>query len=307
MACSFPITAFQLEDGSIAFYESRANHGSVRNLFLPCGRCARCRLERSRQWAVRCVHESKLYDENSFITLTYDDRWLPEDRGLRYTDFQLFMKRLRRRFFSSVVRFYMCGEYGDDRDAHGRVTGALGRPHYHALLFNLGFPDKLYFKRAGDFTLFTSATLSELWPYGHSLIGAVTFESAAYVARYCMEKVNGADAKPRYEIVDTDTGVIRERMPEFSRMSLRPGIGAPWLKRFMSDVYPTGEVVVNGKLAKAPRYYDKIFDREGGDKGDLELRRYKLAVRQADDNTDERLLAKERVAVARLSQMIRSL
>lgn len=288
------------------FYE-KARHGSVRSLFLPCGRCAQCRLERSRQWAVRCVHESKCYEDNSFVTLTYDDRNLPVDRGLRYLDFQLFMKRLRRRFFSSVIRFYMCGEYGEDRDARGRVTGRIGRPHYHALLFNCGFADKLYFKQVGGFSLYTSKVLSELWPLGNHLIGAVTFESAAYCARYCLEKINGADAKSHYEIVDAGSGEILDRAPEFSRMSLRPGIGAPWLERFMSDVYPRGEVVVNGRLAKSPRYYDDLFRKLGGDSGHFEFLRWQRASEQYQDNTDARLAAKELVAVARLSQLHRSL
>lgn len=305
MPCSFPITAFQLADGSIVFYEKH-RHGSVRSLFLPCGRCAQCRLERSRQWAVRCVHESKLYAENCFITLTYDDAHLPVDRGLRYEDFQKFMKRLRKRFFSRVVRFYMCGEYGEER-VNGKPTGGLGRPHYHALLFNLDFEDKLYFKRVGDFVLYTSRVLSELWPLGNHLIGSLTFESAAYCARYCLERINGPDAGRHYEIVNSSSGEIVQRAPEFSRMSLRPGIGAEWLSKFMSDVYPRGEVVSRGRLAKSPRYYDLLFKRSGGDPTVFEQLRYELASKQAGDQSDARLLAKERVAIARLSQLHRSL
>lgn len=306
MPCSFPITAFQLADGSIVFYEKH-RHGSVRSLFLPCGRCAQCRLERSRQWAVRCVHESKLYEDNAFVTLTYDDAHLPVDRGLRYEDFQLFMKRLRRRFCSRTIRFYMCGEYGEERDSRGKVTGGLGRPHYHALLFNCRFDDQLYFKSSGGCTLYTSGVLGELWPLGNHLIGAVTFESAAYCARYCLERVNGPDAARHYEIVNSSSGEIVQRAPEFSRMSLRPGIGAPWLEKFMSDVYPRGEVVSRGRLAKSPRYYDVLFERSGGDPSVFQQMRYELAAKQAGDQTDERLQAKELVAIARLSQLHRSL
>lgn len=306
MACSFPIPAFQLEDGTVVFSERR-NHGSVRSLFLPCGRCARCRLERSRQWAVRCVHESKCYDANAFVTLTYDDAHLPGDRGLHYEDFQLFMKRLRRRFSTSTLRFYMCGEYGEARDEHGRVTGALGRPHYHALLFNVRFPDALYFKRSGDVTLYTSKILHELWPLGMSSIGDVTFKSAAYVARYCMDVLNGKDAVDHYRICDVSTGELLDREREFSRMSLRPGIGAPWLAKFKSDVYPRGEVLTNGRHCKAPRYYDVIYEREGGDLGYAQKLRYDRAAEQFEDNTDARMMDKELVALAGLKQLTRSL
>lgn len=306
MACSFPIPAFQLEDGSVVFYEKHG-HGSVRALFLPCGRCARCRLERSRQWAVRCVHESKCYDVNAFVTLTYDDAHLPIDRSLHYRDFALFMKRLRRRFFSSTIRFYMCGEYGEERDAFGRVTGRLGRPHYHALLFNVHFPDALYFKRSGDVVLYTSKILQELWPLGMSSIGDVTFKSAAYVARYCMDVLNGEDALDHYRICDIGTGELLDRKREFGRMSLRPGIGYPWLVKFKGDVYPRGEVLVNGRLTKAPRYYDTVYEREGGDLAYAQKLRYDRAALQSDDNTDARLMDKELVAIAGLKQLTRSL
>lgn len=314
MACSAPISAFQLADGSIVFYEKH-RHASVRSLFLPCGRCALCRLERSRQWAVRCVHESKCYEDNCFVTLTYDDRHLPVDRGLRYEDVQKFLRRLRRHFFDRKIRFYMCGEYGEARDAKGEIipcpcgcgSGALGRPHYHLLLFNLAFKDQLYFKRVGEFSLYTSKLLSQLWPMGNHLIGSMTFESAAYCARYCLDKRHGDDAELHYAILDSSTGEVVGRTPEFSRMSLRPGIGAPWLARFMSDVYPRGEVVSRGKLAKSPRYYDVLFERSGGDLGRLELLRYELAGKTSADQTDERLRDKEQVAVARLSQLNRSL
>lgn len=302
MACSAPITAFQLENGEIVF----AERGRVlRSLFLPCGRCALCRLERSRQWAVRCVHESKMHEDNEFITLTYADPYLPKDRGLRYPDYQLFMKRLRKRL--GPCRFFMCGEYGDDRDDKGRVTGKLGRPHYHSLLFGCRFPDKLYFKKSADITFYTSRILTELWPLGSHLIGEVTFQSAAYVARYCLDQVNGAAAIDRYGITDLATGEISVRSSEFARMSLRPGIGGNWLKKFVHDVYPNGEVLVNGHHAKAPRYYDVLYKRSGADDGQMGLRRYERAQAASGDNTDARLLVKEQVAVARLSRLMRSL
>ena len=78
---------------------------------IPCGQCIGCRLQKSLDWAVRCVHEKSLHEESSFVTLTYDDEHLPANGSLVYRDFQLFMKRYRK-ITGSGVRFLMCGEYG---------------------------------------------------------------------------------------------------------------------------------------------------------------------------------------------------
>lgn len=308
MACRFPLAAFQLANGEVVFRE-RQGQNPVRSLFLPCGRCAMCRLERSRQWAVRCMHEARMHDASMFITLTYDDAHLPVDRSLKYSDYVAFMKRLRKYAsriaksdvsVSKNVRFYMVGEYG----------GLTGRPHFHALIFGLDFADKLYFKRSGKSSVYTSATLRKLWPLGNHWIGAVTFESAAYCARYCMDKVTGDIADAHYRFVDQETGEIFQRVPEFNRMSLKPGIGATFLERFWSDVYPRGEVVVNGRKAKAPRYYDKMFRRasDGDAVARLEFERYERAMRvDARESSDERLAVREQVMLARLAFKSRAL
>lgn len=303
MACRHPLAAWQLSNGEVVFRE-RAGADSVRSLFLPCGQCVACRLERSRQWAVRCVHEAKMHERNCFITLTYDDRHLPADKSLKYSDYSAFMRRLRkyvkRRCRSKVstlstVRFYMCGEYGE----------TTARPHYHALLFGFDFEDKLYFKRcpSGE-KLYTSTALGRLWPLGSHMIGSVTFESAAYVARYCVDKVTGGEAKAHYEVVDPSTGEVRSRVPEFNRCSLRPAVGRTFIDKFMADVYPSGKVVINGRLAKAPRYYDKVFLRSATpDQVErLEFARWKDAQLVGEGElSDERLAVKEEVALARLA------
>lgn len=300
MPCYYPITAYRTDSGDIVFTQRQKHAGDT--IMLPCGRCVGCKLERSRQWAVRIMHEAKLYDQNSFITLTYDDEHLPPDASLKYRDYQLFMKRLRRRFFSSTLRFYMCGEYGDQTH----------RPHYHACLFNIGFPDKLFWTDKGGNTLYTSDTLSELWGMGNALVGELTFQSAAYVARYCTKKIAQYPKSVQdkyYEVIDPETGEVRHREPEFSHMSLRPGIGGPWIKKFMTDCFPMGEVIVNGKKAKAPRYYDRMFKQS--DLTDayqimVESRAAKARL-QFLDNTDERLAVKEEVTNARLAQYNREL
>ena len=128
------------------------------HLTLPCGNCMPCRLERSRQWALRMVHESKMHEENCFITLTFDDEWLKKkcpDGSLSVGHMQAFMKALRQEFSGRKIRVFYCGEYGDKG----------GRPHYHACLFGFDFSDKEYWFTLNGFKYFSSKVLSKLWPY----------------------------------------------------------------------------------------------------------------------------------------------
>lgn len=298
MPCYHPLSAFQCADGSIVFYESK-RHDTVKSLSLPCGQCVGCRLERSRQWAIRCMHEAQMHTQNCFITLTYDDAHLPSDRSLHYRDFQLFIKRLRKRYPGRRIRYYMAGEYGEN----------FGRPHWHACIFGLDFDDKKLWKRtSANSLLYRSADLELLWPFGYSSIGDVTFESAAYVARYIMKKVIGKNAAEHYQEIDPDTGEITNRTPEFTKMSLKPGIGYEWYKQYTSDVYPHDYVVVRGKKVKPPKYYDKKYKIDNPYEFDeLLYIREKSAKLRHEDNTLERLAVKEQVTKAKLQRLKRNL
>lgn len=212
----------------VAWSASRLNRNGKRNIVfrpeagalyrplgLPCGTCVACLLERSRQWAVRCTHEASLSESNCFVTLTYDDEHLPWASSLYGRDVQLFLKRLRKEFSDETIRYFLCGEYGE----------RFGRPHYHLLLFGFDFSDKVILGSRRGQSIWRSPCLERLWPYGRSEIGSVTFESAAYVARYVMKKQVKRDA------------VDELREPEFIRMSLKPGVGVPWIEKFFKEVY----------------------------------------------------------------------
>lgn len=264
---------------------------------LPCGQCIGCRLERSRQWAIRCVHEASLYLHNSFITLTYDQQNLPEDKSLNKTHFQLFMKRLRKKYGPNI-RYFHCGEYGEK----------FSRPHYHACLFNFDFRDKKLYKCVNDINLYTSESLSELWPLGFSTIGDVTFESAAYVARYITKKITGPHALDHYTKYDKNTGeVIEDRIPEYTTMSRRPGIGRPWLEKFLTDVYPDDFVVLRSKKLRPPKYYDAVFaSKLPFEHDDIKERRQTTAKKHAPNNTRERLRVREILQTEKIKTLKRN-
>lgn len=298
MSCVNPLKAYQCFDKSIVFDEIR-KHDIVRSLSLPCGQCVGCRLERSRQWAMRCMHEASLHEKNCFITLTYDNTHLPSDGSLHYKDFQLFIKRLRKKFGFNRIRYYMAGEYGEN----------FGRPHFHACIFGHDFHDKKLWKRTSSGSLlYRSKDLEILWPFGYSSVGDVNFESAAYVARYIMKKITGKKAKDHYEAIDPDSGEIIKRLPEFNKMSLKPGIGANWLKKFENDVYPHDYVVVRGKKMKPPKAYDKWYKNNNPYEFDEILYKREINAKLNPDNHDpKRLDAKRQILESRLSLLKRTL
>lgn len=293
-------------------YWSRAVHPRTGNRFVvfnkqdgfvdlpvkvPCGQCVGCRLKRSRDWAIRCIHEASLWKSNCFITLTYNNEFLPEDHSLHHEDFQKFMKRLRKRF-GEGIRYYMCGEYGSQ----------YGRPHYHAVLFNHDFIDKNVWMVKRDIPIYVSQALKELWPFGFSTVGDVTFESAAYVARYIMKKITGEIADDHYEWINPETGEIFRRKPEYCQPSRNGGIGRGWFEKYGKEVYPDDFVIVKGKRLRPPRFYDKIVQLE-----DPELftavKRDRVATgkSQAWNSTRDRLVVREKVQLAKLDLLKREI
>lgn len=286
MPCYSPLTGYRKGTGGITF--GALNKGTGMPMKLPCGRCIGCRLERSRQWAVRMMHEAQLHEENCFLTLTYDDEHLPEHGSLDKEAFPRFMKRLRKTGINA--RYFHCGEYGEN----------TMRPHYHACLFGHAFPDKTKWAVRNGNPVWRSTTLERLWPYGNSEIGSLTFESAAYVARYVTKKVTGRDADTHYERLDPSTGELVQLTPEFATMSRRPGIGSGWLDRFITDVYPSDEVVANGHPSKPPRYYDERLRSTDPDQFEG-IRRNRHLRRNRDDETPERLAVRETCTKARLN------
>lgn len=293
MACFSPLTGYRTAAGKVTFKQKEGYHDKP--VTVACGQCSGCRLERSRQWAVRCMHEASQHEANSFVTLTYDETHLPTTGGLDLQHWQNFAKKLRHK--AGSFRFYHCGEYGD----------LSGRPHYHALLFGIDFrQDRIEYSTRRGNPLYTSELLSQTWGKGLSVIGELTYESAAYVARYCMKKINGKQAETHYQTVDTRTGEVHHVKPEYTTMSRRPGIGKTWFDKYTSDVFPSDEVVVNGKPARPPRYYDSQYELSDPENLALiKVKRRAQGRRHRSNNTPERLRTRETIQELRSKQFSR--
>lgn len=286
---------------SLVFDEAKGLANS--QLEVPCGGCVGCRLDRSRQWSIRLMHEAKLHDLKCFITLTYDDLHLPVDGSLNKKHMQDFLKRLRKRHAAAnagaKIRFFLCGEYGDSTE----------RPHYHAILFGVDFADKRPHSKGsqGD-QLYKSELLDSIWGHGHCFIGSVTPESCGYVSRYIMKKVNGDLAEDHYRRINPLTGECWDLHPEYISMSLKPGIGLNFYEKFKSDFYPNDSAVMKGKQFPVPKYYDRQLEKSDPELlADLKERRAFDALQRQANNTYERLKVREKVLKSKISTLKRSL
>lgn len=285
MPCYHPITAFArtplgstkkeivfpLADGLDHMWSN--GHLYNEKLKLPCGQCLGCRLEYSRQWAMRCFFEAKQWQHNYFVTLTYNGEHVPikprsidADTGevldpspvmtLVPDDLKGFLKRLREnfrhKFGHTGIRFFACGEYGP----------LHARPHYHLILFNCPLNDLDFQKAENGYVYYTSSLIDKAWcdksgnSLGFTTVTDFSFETAAYVARYMLKKHKGKDAK-FYE----DAGIV----PEFTRCSRRPGLAYQYFENNKHNIYNFDEVVFNkgnGQVLKCqpPKYYDRLFD-----------------------------------------------
>lgn len=295
MSCLCPLTAWRSTAGRnpktglwpIVF--DVKNGIASESLQVPCGQCLGCRLDRAKNWAIRCVHESRMHEKNCFLTLTYDDEHLKEScikKGkvtLNKRDYVLFMKRLRKEIEKDgkKIKFFHCGEYGEKGQ----------RPHHHACIFGYDFDDKILFKSARSVNLYRSPTLERIWQKGFATIGAVTFDTASYVAAYCTKKVTGPKALSHY----------KGRVPEYVTMSRNPGLGKTFLEKYTGDIYNYDRVIMNGRSCRPSRYYDSIYDIKNHDR--LEnLKKERLAKIDPEKNTKKALDMKREVLKLKFSQ-----
>lgn len=308
MPCFSPLKGFRdKETGGIIFRRCKR---AGEEMDVACGQCIGCRYEHSRTWGFRIMHEALLWPYSRFLTLTYrpfdrssDEQqekglYCPTNGSLVKSHFQKFMKRLRKKFADRTVRYYQCGEYGDK----------LYRPHHHACLFNLKFPDEELFKYHNGNPLFRSQILDDLWSYGFCSIGQLTLESAMYTARYVTKKVTGLKAHDHYSRVDWTTGEIYQVEPEYATMSRKPGIGYEWFQQYKDSMFPSDEIAIPGVgvLPSTPRYYTSLLEAESPEIfEEVKKRRLKYRRRHAGDYTPRRLEDRYKVHMDKTRSLVR--
>lgn len=302
MPCDNPIIAYRSRDRSPETGKYQVTFNPHHNLVegsrleLSCGKCIGCRIDRTREWAVRCAHEAQMHDESCFLTLTFSNDYLPWNYSVDVIDWQRFMKRLRKSIGSKKIRSFACGEYGTENL----------RPHYHALVFGHDFADKVLYKTndTGD-RIYTSPTLHKLWPYGLATLGTVNFQTARYTAGYIQKKIGGDMAADHYKRKHPLSGIIHTVKPEFSTKSLKPGIGLSWFEKYEADCFPSGFVILDGTKYPVPQYYLRKLAEKEQRRITLE-RRVKGLARRREYRDPARREARAVVRTARTSQYKRT-
>lgn len=252
-----------------------------RAIQVPCNKCWACQLRYSAEWATRIMLEAKKYENNYFITLTYDNEHLPIWESIQCGD-QLwqndgtwiegsldpeeskkFMKDLRNYFQNKKlpngeklnhhgIKYYYCGEYGS-----GKKTGKGRRPHYHIILMNAPLDIQQFYDTSIDENFkahWRSHELEAIWGKGRIDVAELEWSCAAYVARYCTKKLS----------FDTDKSIYyaQGKLEEFTRSS--KGIGMDYFNEHMNEIYEHDEIIartVKNNLCrvKPPRAFDKKF------------------------------------------------
>lgn len=188
-------------------------------IVVPCGRCVACRISKTREWALRLLHELDYWDNAVFVTLTYADIHLQTDKlSLRKKDLQDFFKRLRHK---KSFKYYACGEYGEN----------TFRPHYHAIVFGLSLEDK--------------SLVQEVWDMGMVHIGTVTYDSCRYVAQYIDKKLSGDLADEVYGDMERPFQICSQ------------GLGLRFAMDNRHDLVRDMRTSVRGVPCSLPQYYKR--------------------------------------------------
>lgn len=259
------------------------------SMVVPCGRCVVCKDQRKKQWFIRIMAEVAYCDFTKFFTLTYSNEFLPNPEAprLKHEDFQRFFKRLRKELKGIRLKYYMCGEYGEE----------LGRPHYHCILMIYG--------DLGEINI--NKVIRDKWPEGHVDIGSVTPRSVMYCLNY-MDKLYLLEAKNPHEV------------KPYQKMSL--GLGDTYFNANKDNLGSKGYITYEGVRYDIPRYAkDKYVeeikekirliptDKAYARKKELEMREQLDSTYFKDITDEEKLnvLLKKRAMYARSVQVLKNI
>lgn len=252
-------------------------HSIYEYINLPCKKCVGCRSDNAKMWMLRSCNEMQMHDKSAFITLTYDNQSEVVQRdplciaSLRYKHFQLFMKRLRKKFPGREISYIVAGEYGKD-----------GRAHWHAILFGINFDEdrELVYTSKG-YKHYFSQTLQDCWstydtdlkcfiPIGFIDLADADTDCCAYVSQYVLKKLPIGQKEHIIDHYVDQYGELQpiglvDVCPPMIHTSRNPSIGKRWFDKYGKNAVEKGfEFVKRGEgqfyKVKTPSYYYSKFE-----------------------------------------------
>lgn len=252
MACDSPIT--------IRYKEPIPDDkgGFIWSFPADCGKCLKCLTKRKAQWSFRMSEEQRVSFSSYFVTLTYEDKFLPWGDGVptvNKQDHKDFIKNLKhyeqkkllhKRTYVSAeemerkknnikeigkLKYYGVSEYGD----------RFGRSHWHYILFNIVDTESIILA----------------WGKGKVQIDECNVNTIDYVLKYMVKDHTGQD----YE--------GREKEKSFMSKGLGIHVADEEFVNYINRVNGNTVVNVRGSEIPLPRYYRKKFVREENMQGKI--------------------------------------
>lgn len=213
-----------------------------------CRNCPECWLQDTTEWAIRCALEAKQHTQNCVLTLTYADEG---DGELHKRDYQLFMKRLRKRLKGLKIKYFVSGEYGSLR----------GRPHFHIPIFGWCPDDLVFYKKSKTgINLYNSQFIQDCWSdmfYEEDEFGKL------HEVRIPIGYVT-VDANPDYKSYFYSAKYMQKIVSKFGQnhiqdpfICMSKGIAQADADAF--DPYKQDFIYISGHRHHIPRYFYRRF------------------------------------------------
>ncbi len=243
---------------------------------VKCGKCDTCKKEKSQDWAIKLINESKYHKKACFITLTFDNKILLDKKSKAYKYgaspsfvynidnskeyFKKFIKRLRKHYKDKRITFYHVGEYGEKTH----------RPHHHAILYGINFEEdrkEAEISKSGK-PQFSSDILTNLWAAGRCRLQDINSNNIIYIAQYSLKKFKNNELNKRYKTVMS--------------FSNRSKISVKWVRRNYKEIKKGYLTDSDGKKFRIPESYKLNLKKS-------EEEHLKEAFRQYEENILERI------------------
>lgn len=212
-------------------------------MFVNCGKCVFCKMQKATDWSARMLHESGYHKSSLFVTLTFDEDHCP--LSIKKEELQKYLKRLRKRLSPRKIRYYACGEYGEE----------MGRPHYHLIIFGVNYNDFEFKDKILKNGMWHDVYDCESWMKGNVYLGDVTADSCRYVADYINKVYFG----------DMEKEVYKNNGLESPFQLYSKGLGEKWIYDNEKQLRQRYGYTIKGKNRGLNRYYRNKLEIEGSE------------------------------------------